>query len=322
MAAKTVAQLQIDLTSNAAPATAGFDKVTSSAKQMETAVDQAATGTSRSLGVTADAADELGGKAGKATGALGALSSGFELVGAEKYAGALQGAALATDFMSGVGDSLNLVMESTIVKNIRARAATVAHAAATSALAVKTAVMTGAQTALNVAMSLNPIALVVIAAVALIAGLALLYTRSERFRSAVQAVGKVGVAAFKLITTPVRLLFDGIAKVANYLKDRFPGAFKVMETIGTKVKNFLLAPFQAVKDIIDKIIDLISKISLPDLPDLNPFGRVVTRAGAGGTAGSGTTVNNYYISGVLTDRDAATVLERIQRGTAVRYGTA
>jgi hypothetical protein len=49
-------------------------------------------------------------------------------------------------------------------------------------LAVGTAIMTGAQYALNLAMSLNPIGLVIIAIAALVAGFVLAYQKIEPFR--------------------------------------------------------------------------------------------------------------------------------------------
>lgn len=327
------AQLVIELTADQSDAVKGFDDVTGSARAMAREVAEAgsaAESASRKVGLSADAADELGGKAGKATGALGALSSGFELVGAEKYAGALQGAALATDFMSGVGDSLNLVMESTIVKNIRARAAAVAHGVATGALAAKTAVMTGAQAALNLVMSANPVLVVVLGIAALVAILVLAYKRSSTFREILQTVGRVGRDALELITLPMRTVFELVGKVASALKDRFPGAFKVLETVGEKVKTVLLAPFEAVKAIIDKILDLIGKIKLPDLKGGGvPFVPGIRAAASsdpfapqlvGGT--QPTVINQITISGLLDSTEAAEKIERLLNSRARRLGLA
>lgn len=70
----------------------------------------------------------------------------------------------------------------------RAAAAATAHAVATRAQAVAARVAAIAQAALNVVMSLNPIALVLIAITALVAGFVILYKNSETFRAGVQAV--------------------------------------------------------------------------------------------------------------------------------------
>lgn len=59
----------------------------------------------------AHSTDELDTASSKATSSLGALSSGFELIGANGAAQGLQSAALATDFFSGVGEGATLVLD-------------------------------------------------------------------------------------------------------------------------------------------------------------------------------------------------------------------
>lgn len=330
MANRTAAELVIDVVTDAQRATSGFDDVKSSAGGMSRAVADAgdtAERTSRQIRISADSADELGGKAGKATGALGALSSGFELMGPSgaKYAGGLQAAALATDFMSGVGDSLNLVLESNIVKTVRARAASVASAAVTGVLAAKTAVMTAAQWALNAAMSANPIGLVVLAVVALVAGLVLAYRHSARVREIVQAVGRAGREAvgwvvdrvsslvgwlrdripgalgaakaavmlqFRLMTLGPRLVLDVVTSIVGKVRDTLPGAIATAKAAFDRVGNALAAPFNAVKNVIDKIISLIGKIKIPDIPGVP--GLRTTGAGGGGAQRIGTYVATQY----------------------------
>jgi hypothetical protein len=275
MAAKTAAQLVIEVTTSAEAATKGMAEVSSAVADAGDTAERS----SRQIGISADAADELGGKAGKATGALGALSSGFELMGPSgaKYAAGLQTAALATDFMSGVGDTLNLVMESTIVKNVRARAAALAHGAVTAALAVKTGVMTAAQWALNAAMSANPIGLVVLAIAALVAGLVLAYNKSATVRAIVQDVGRVGKQA-------VGWVVDKVADLVAAFKDNLPGALEAVKTAFTVATDVLLAPWKAVLKAVQSVIDLIKKIKLPhiNVPGL----RIVSSSsGAGGSSG-------------------------------------
>lgn len=321
MAAKTAAELVVDIVTDATKAT-GFDTVAASAGSMESAVKSAgdtAERTGRQIGISADAADELGGKAGKATGALGALSSGFELVGAEKYAGGLQAASMATDFFSGVGDSLNLVMESTVVKTARARVAAIAHSVATKASAVASAAMTGAQWALNAAMEANPVFLIVAGVLLLVGAIVLAYKHSETFRrivdAAFKAVQRAASFAFTwvknnwplllaILTGPVGLAvlaivknFDkiktAISDVKTWVTNRIgeiPGA---IAGFADKIKSTLLAPFTAVEDAIGRILELIKKIHIPHV-DLNPLnGRIVAGSSAG-TAGNVTT-NSYYI---------------------------
>lgn len=334
MAAKTAAELVIDVAANVDDATSGFDAVGDSAKTMTRAVDDAgetAERAGRRISISSDATDELGGKAGMATGALGALTSGFDLVGlgGSKYADALGSAALATDFLSGVGDSLTLVLESTAVKTAVAKVQMVAHAAASGASAAATGVMTAAQWALNAAMSANPIALIVIALVALVAGLVLAYRKSDDVRAIVNAVGRAGAEAFGWIVDKVhdvidwvgtrlpgsldvakgavrtafdvmtigpRILFDVVTGIVNGI-GRLPKLFGDAVEAAGNIGDKLAAPFKALADFIDKIVSGIGKIKLPHIPGLRTAGD----AGVDTTASSsaGTTQISIVVQGAL-----------------------
>jgi phage-related protein len=239
-------------------------------------------------------------------------------------------------------------MESTIVKTVRARAASVAHGAVTGLLAVKTAVMTGAQWALNAAMSANPIGLVVLAVVALVAGLVLAYRHSARVREIVQAVGRVGRQAigavvdvvsdavhwigsrlpdavdvlrtavkvgFAIITAYPRAVLAIITAIVTNVRDALPGAISTAKAAFKNIGDAFSAPFQAVKDLIDKIVSAISKIHIPHVPGLR------TTAGRTTTDSSGfivtaadtspTTVNNFYISGAVDPYSTAQQIQQL-----------
>lgn len=284
MATKVVSTLAVDVVTDAAKAASGLDDFGNAATRMSSEVERAGASAERSargFSVSADAADELGGKAGRATGALGALSSGFELVGAEKYAGALQGASLATDFFSGVGDSLNLVMESTIVKTALARANAVRLAVTQRATAVATRTWAAVQWALNAAMSANPIGLVVAAIALLVAGVVIAYKRSEAFRNIVDAVGRVAVAAFRGAVSWIGNVIDAIK--------RLPGWFENVKDKASAIGGALTAPFRALWDFLGRIIDRIKSIKLPSLGGVGKlvglgFASAPAAAGAGSLA--------------------------------------
>ncbi len=222
--ATKAAELAIRTTNDVDDAVRGF-------RDVETAAEKSA----RGVRLSADAADELGGKAGKATGALGALSSGFELVGAEKYAGALQGAGLATDFLSGVGDSLNLVMESTIAKTARARAGAIAHGIASRAQGAASLVAAAGQRALNLAMRANPIGLVITAIALLAGGLVLAWKKSETFRRVTKgAFDAVAAAGRWLWNNALRPAFIAIGKAVGVVMTVWS---KMLKALG-KVPGF------------------------------------------------------------------------------------
>jgi hypothetical protein len=87
--------------------------------------------------------------------------------------------------------------------------------------------------AINIAMALNPIGLIVIGVIALIAGLAVAYTKFEGFRNIVDSVfggikwwiTNVVIPQFNLMLTVFKTIFNGIASVWNNTIGKF--SFKV-----------------------------------------------------------------------------------------------
>lgn len=279
----------------------GMDDVGRAALDMGSKVDQGAAKAESAMGGISGAADNLDDKAGKATGALGALSSGFELVGLEKYAGALQGAAMATDFMSGASQALTLVMDLDIVKKATSTATTIGHTVATKASAAAAKASAAAQWLLNGALSANPIGLVVVALVALAAGVVVAYKKSETFRDVVDTAfataksaisGVVDVvsdlvgwfrdkvppalstlkdkastlleAAFLPLTTTMTVA----GNVVDFFRDKVPPAIEAMKNKVVPFLDAVVAPIKTAYDTMTNLVDKIAKIDFPDLPKL------------------------------------------------------
>lgn len=258
------------------------------------------------LSGVADGSDALASKSSQATGALGALAGGLEAVGLEQYAAGLEAAAIGTDVMSGAGDALNLIAETSAGKWLVNTARTVAHTVAVGAQTVATGAMTAAQGALNVVMAANPILLVVIAVAALVAGLVLAYKHSETFRDIVdgaftKAKEVVGAAAeqvsafidwmkdlpgnareaWEAVRETIADKLDAVERLFSNIKD---GAAGIVSAVAGSFSD-MFAPIQTaigwVQDLIDKIKDI-------DFPDVDiPF--VGRNVGDGGkpTAGTG-----------------------------------
>lgn len=328
-------RLAIELASSAK--TAGFDAVKTAAKGAAAGVAEVG----RQTKITSDATDHMATVSSTATGALGALGSGLELVGlgGSGAAAALQSTAMATDFMSGVTDLATLALESEALASLRGRAATLAHAAASKASAA-------AQWALNAAMSANPIMLVVIATAALVAGFVIAYKKSEAFRAIVQAAGRAGQAAIGWIV-------DRVASLVSWLSDKVGPAWDVLTRGAGKAFDFLKRnvgpafdaithPIQTAIDLVQRLIDWIKRIKIPDLGKLgdlagklNPFGRAIAGSTVAPSAyvpvdataiGPGE-VNYYtfnvYVSGVLDADDAGeTLLDLLNRWSRARGGGA
>lgn len=349
---QTVSRLVIDVVTDADKASQGFEQVAGDSKRMAADVEDSGKRAARGLSVTADGTDELASKSSQATGALGALSAGFELVGLEKYAGGLQAASMATDFMSGVGDSLNLVLESTRVQSAIARVNMIRQAAASRIVAGATRAQAVAQRVLNAVMRANPIGLIITAITIVVGLFVLAYRRSETFRSVVQAVGRAGrtaigwivarisdlvgwvkttaPAAFRamksaaetavrLATTPIRTLLGVIKDVVSWVKERLGSAFSGAKKGIVDAGNAILSPFKTILNTIKDIIEWVKKIKIPKIPKILGGGRV---AGGDTLIGADTAVP-YYASNTDAGRTGATVVyENHFHGAIDPLGTA
>ena len=155
------------------------------------------------------------------------------------------------------------------------------------------AMMTGQQLALNAAMTVNPIGLIVAASVLLIGALVLLWNKSEAFRKMVIEVGKAGIKAFafilgvvgdlatgfiKIATGPLKLLLKGLALLGV---GPAKTALKGLETATEGVGKFFDSAAKKVEGM-SKNLDKLNKpikltFSTPKIPDMpNATGGVVT----------------------------------------------
>lgn len=127
--------------------------------------------------------------------------------------------------------------------NIRAAATTVATTAAQLASraamiagAVATGIMTAAQWALNVAMSLNPIGIVIIAIIALVAAIVIAYKKSATFRAIVQAVFG---AISRFIGAAFNFIRQVISSVINWAVGFFQSRLAVARAVWSAVFGFI-----------------------------------------------------------------------------------
>lgn len=114
------------------------------------------------------------------------------------------------------------------INTLRSKAATKLKAIAEDAAAKKTLLLEKAQKALNLAMRLNPIGLVVSAVLALAAGLVILYNRSETVRKVFSGLANIGrqlYERFKNIGAEIQSIFSGsFTDVLKKLGDLFFGS--------------------------------------------------------------------------------------------------
>jgi hypothetical protein len=177
-------------------------------------------------------------------------------------------------------------------------AATKAWSVITGVQAAITKLLTGQQVALNTAMKLNPIGLIVSAVVLLIGGMVLLWNKSETFRKIMIEIGKVGIKAFgfligvigdlatgfiKIATGPLRLLLKGLALLGN---DNAKKALDGLESATEGVGKFFDSAAKKVTGMASSLDKLNKPIKLtfstPKIPDLDNVG-----GATGGGAGDG-----------------------------------
>jgi hypothetical protein len=161
-----------------------------------------------------------------------------------------------------------------------------------------TAMMTGQQLALNAAMTVNPIGLIVAAVTLLIGALIILWNKSESFRKMMIQIGKVGLIALggllkvmgmyaesvlKVVTGPLKLLLKGLALLGvSGAKE----ALKGLETATKGVGDFFDSAAKKVTSL-SKDLDKLNKpikltFTTPKIPDIANVGGA-TGVTTGGT---------------------------------------
>lgn len=183
-----------------------IEKVDKAASDMGETFDGAATTSATVAGGLGD----LGGALSQVGGPLGSLGTGMELL-----APSIMGITGAADLASVAMNSLNLT-------NIKTAASTAWTTIQTKAAAVASKAWAAVQWVLNAALSANPIAIVVLAIAALVAGVILAYKNSETFRDIVQAV-------WSAIQTAISFAWE------NILKPIFNAWLDVFRVLGAAV---------------------------------------------------------------------------------------
>lgn len=284
------ATLNVKIVADATAAAGEFDKTTTAMR-----------GTERAARDVSGGIDSAGGASQKAAGGLRDMMGALEGTKFEAFGATVSKASTYFEAAAGASDL---------------------YAASSTAASGATKAWTIIQGAFNAVMALNPVALVVIAVVALGAALVVAYTKSETFRrivdgafqavkTAVQAVVDIlqgpmqtvwsGIkTAVDIYFTPIQALWEGLKGVIDViialLKGDFDGALEALKRTFDRVFDQMMAPIRLVRDgigwIIDKVkdlLDLLPSIKIPSLPDWipNPF---AASAAAPAVAGTRTTL--------------------------------
>lgn len=143
-----------------------------------------------------------------------------------------------------------------------------AYKAIQAAITAATKAWAAVQWALNAAMTANPVGLVVLAVIALIAVIVLLWKKSDTFKSAViacwDAIKKAAVAVWNGIKVAAGLFFKAVKIYFTVYKTIALLAFRVVKTVAIAVWNAIKtaagAVFRAITTIIRREIEGVKTI--------------------------------------------------------------
>ena len=141
----------------------------------------------------------------------------------------------------------------------------IAQKAAMLASVVATNAMAAAQAALNFIMSLNPITLIIIAIVALITILVVLWNKCEWFRDGVMtvinavwsAIQAVGSFIMNIFTTVFNFIWSIVQAYVNFWITVWTTVFNIVSTVLTSIWNVIQSVFNFIWGIISGVINSI-----------------------------------------------------------------
>lgn len=294
-----------------------FGKVGTASKTMS---DKVATST-KPFEDLADRTDKAATKSSTAYGAFGALGSGLTLIGAGggPAAAALTGVGMAFDFISGVTDLATLALETNTISRVGNTIATVAGTIAAGAASAASTVWAGAQWLLNAALNANPIGLIIIGIIALIAIIEVVVHNTQFFKDVWNDVWGFMKAVGHWFAHDFVDFFVGAWKgIVNFgegalkwFKDLPGNIGKALEKVG----SFLLSPFKgAFNAISDAWNGTIGKLSWT-VPSWVPI--------VGGKSISAPHLPHFAQGGIVPGMAGAEVLAVVHGGEEVRQrGTA
>lgn len=209
-------------------------------------IDDAYSSVADSADTVASRGAQLSGALGGLSGVVGGLPGPFGAAGA-----AMEGASVAAQAFADAGDLVNFVTDLGIGKQAAAKVQTIATTGAQKGAAAAAKVWAIAQRGLNIVLSLNPIGLVVIAIIALVAIFVVAYKRSDKFREIVdkafRAIKKVAEDVAGFFTTKIPAAFakiqDAASTVIGWIKKNWPLILAILTgpfglAVLAVVKNF------------------------------------------------------------------------------------
>jgi phage-related protein len=235
---------------------AAFDRVGTAANGVDRSVRDAGDGFDRASEAADTAEGRFQGTASSISGTADAAQGFAAIAKGNLFEGSVLAAGGLADLAEGFNYTI-IPLAKTTAGFVAQKAAMLGHAVASTASTVATKAMAAGQWLLNAAMAANPIGLVVIAIVALIAIFILAYKNSETFRRIVHAAfDGIKVAALALWTgiktyfTFVINMWKTVIGVAVSLVGKIRGGFNTLVSAAKTVGAAITAPFRAAFNAI------------------------------------------------------------------------
>jgi hypothetical protein len=308
----------LELTGDESSLEDAIQRATSQVQSMDQAVGTAASSIDTSSGKMehmAGKADHVAQSTGTLSGALGAMAGGMVLLGVESdsvTAKVVGGLAVGFATLQGISDVTRLAMESQKVALIATKVATLAGAAANG-------IATGAQWALNIAMSANPIGLIIIGVMLLIGVIVLIATKTTWFQTAWRVAwdgikAAAGAVASFFIDT---VWHGGIEKAFNWVgtgvgkvKDMFSGIPGHLKTAFMGLMDIITWPFRTAFNLVSDVWNnTIGKLSWT-VPSWVP--------GIGGNTIGAPKLPHFHAGGMVGGPEGSEVLSVLRAGERVQ----
>lgn len=203
-----------------------FERVGSSAQQMERKVDDASSGFDRAYDTADSAENKFQGVASTLEGTTQAAQGFSQIASGDLYGGLVTAGGGLADLAEGFAYTVIPLAQATagLIAN---KAAALGHAIASGVARAATVAWTGVQWALNAALTANPIGLVILAIVALVAAVVIAYKKSDTFRAIVQAAFRGVAAAGRAMWEGLKTAFSAIGRVAESLWSGLKRVFRL-----------------------------------------------------------------------------------------------
>lgn len=217
--------------------------------------EEAFEGLARESGVVGERLDRASGASSMLAGGLGDVGGALAEIGGEGSALAGVGEQLEKSgtIITGVTGALDLmILANTFAQAswVRTAASMVAARTAMIATSVGTGIATAAQWAWNVAMSANPIGLVIIAVAALVAGIIWVATKTTWFQTIWEYVWGAVVAYFNWVVGNYKTAIALIGKGADWIGDKLGAVPGLLKSAWSGLVNIITWPFRTGFNLI------------------------------------------------------------------------